>query len=86
MMAVPLSEDKTENKITELKNTAEKQKKCLKCMSYFFFIAGIGGILNGIYCMSTAATNANYIVTNKKLPWGHHKHHAPTPTHEASHE
>ena len=37
--------------------------------------------------MSTAGQNAKYIVTNKKLPWGHKHHHAPEPKHvERPHE
>ena len=80
MQPVPTSESNTENKISELKKIAEKQIKCIKCLSWFFIITGIAGILNGFYCMSTAAENAKYIVVHKKLPWGRKKLPIPEPT------
>lgn len=86
MMPVPQSEDSTDQKITELKARAEKQVKCIKFLSWFFILVGIGGILNGIHCMHTAKHNANYIVTHKKMPWGRHhpQPHPPKPEFESA--
>ena len=58
-----------------MKKQAEKIGMHIKYCAYFFMISGVIGLIQSVYCYTSSRKWAKFIVDNKKLPWGHHKHH-----------
>ena len=67
-------ENKTEKKLAEVKAEKDTLAKHIKYCAYFFLVTGAIGFLQSVHCYMSASKWARFIVDNKQLPWGHHKH------------
>ena len=70
----PVAESATETKLAEAWKEKEKHGKHIKCAGIFFIVAGVLGLIQSAHCYFSSHKWAKFIVENKKLPWGCHKH------------